>query len=578
MNRSSKNAASFTDPWAFLSPVVPPRRGLALPMVLGILHTLASLSVAWLMSETVQQAVLLGAEPAPSRTPPRDILGWPLPSPPYDLWLTAVTLLCVIIIRDLVGRAREGHLTRWQQRHLRELRVSTVRRLVSMDVPPRGDRADLVNRVGRDLIQYELAMHPGATALAQNALTGLALGAMAIRTDAIATLGWASVVSLTALGLWRHRRGLVAIQHRWVRDNARFDQWILAAVGGRDLFRLSLGHPWHRLTTEARAEDVATSKTRSRMHMATASVLASLGATLGLATACAIHMRSEPSAHLTLPTLVVTLGWLTRLASSAATHVQGIVQGRVAWDRCMEILRNANPDDRIHNVRAAEPAPSTGQRLKAHNITFAFPGQAPVISGLCFHTSPSAATVVVGPNGTGKTTLLRLCAGLLQSPSGTWSDGATQLSAAERRQRTTWIPHDPTIFPATLWTNVTLADQTSHRDKDHLTKAWCERLGIDRIARKLPDGYDTVLDRDLSVPLSFGERRRVSIARALVTGRPWILWDEPFAGMDPGWRDMISALVQELCTTHLVLLSSHVAQSLPGAHVVPLPSTTEHEN
>ena len=143
---------------------------------------------------------------------------------------------------------------------------------------------------------------------------------------------------------------------------------------------------------------------------------------------------------------------------------------------------------------------------------------------------------VVGPNGSGKSTLLAVLARHLDPASGTYT---TTTSAGERdvltepldeaRGRIAVVDDEPHVLATTLRNNLTLArpDATDAEGLDAL-----ERAGLGQFVASLPDGLDTVLGSG-GRGVSGGERARLAIARAHLSGRPVILLDEPVAHLDP---------------------------------------------
>jgi NitT/TauT family transport system ATP-binding protein len=145
--------------------------------------------------------------------------------------------------------------------------------------------------------------------------------------------------------------------------------------------------------------------------------------------------------------------------------------------------------------------------------------------------SPHEIVVMVGPSGVGKTTVLRLAAGLERPAAGNLTNSFT---------RTCVVFQEPRLLPwANARDNVALAAErgglarTQRRDR---AERWLRRLGFDRSdMAKHP------------LQLSGGMQARVAIARALVTEPDFVLMDEPFAALDLPRRRDLQALTRSLC-------------------------------
>jgi molybdate transport system ATP-binding protein len=143
------------------------------------------------------------------------------------------------------------------------------------------------------------------------------------------------------------------------------------------------------------------------------------------------------------------------------------------------------------------------------------------------------ATLVVGPSGAGKSPLLELVAGLVRPRAGIVAldgrlldDGARGVHLPPPRRGVGWVPQEGALFP--------------HLDvRGNLFYGARRAVGGDPAAVLETLELGVLLDRDVRT-LSGGERRRVAIGRALLSGARLLLVDEPFAGLDRGRRERVA--------------------------------------
>ena len=181
-----------------------------------------------------------------------------------------------------------------------------------------------------------------------------------------------------------------------------------------------------------------------------------------------------------------------------------------------------------------------------------------LFEGLDFRVGAGQTLALEGANGAGKTSLLRLIAGFLNPQAGrlTFHTQAGDVSDAEERgQWIGWLGHQDGLKP-----QLTVAEQLTffarlYRSVSDLP-AVLEDVGLKRQA-DLPCRY-----------LSAGQKRRLALARLVVSGRPLWLLDEPFAALDLNGQDLISRLMAMHCAAGgLVIAATHDPL---GAHTTSL--------
>lgn len=182
--------------------------------------------------------------------------------------------------------------------------------------------------------------------------------------------------------------------------------------------------------------------------------------------------------------------------------------------------------------------------LRVAGLRFQPNGRA-VLDGLDLELSGEGISVILGPNGTGKTLLLRLLAGLLPAHGGTitWGD------AAQPAGRMAMVFQQPMLLRLSVFTNVEFAlrpQALSAAERRAWTNEVLARVGLAHRAR------------DCARLLSGGERQRLALARAWVMRPRLLLLDEPTASLDPSATEAVERIIREIRTDGAkVLMTTH---------------------
>ncbi|WP_380786996.1 ABC transporter ATP-binding protein [Sphingomonas sp. R86521] len=181
--------------------------------------------------------------------------------------------------------------------------------------------------------------------------------------------------------------------------------------------------------------------------------------------------------------------------------------------------------------------------IAAHALSVSLAGTR-VVDDISMALEGGALVGIVGPNGAGKSTLARALLGLLTPDSGSVTiDGedVAALSSAALATRVAYLPQDHAVhWPLSVERLVGLGRLPHLGPFSRITPA--DQTAIDAAMR---DTGTTHLAGRTATELSGGERARVMLARALATGAPALIADEPLTSLDPGHQLEVMALLQD---------------------------------
>ena len=222
---------------------------------------------------------------------------------------------------------------------------------------------------------------------------------------------------------------------------------------------------------------------------------------------------------------------------------------------------------------SSEPA------LDFSNVWLGFE-EGPILRGLSFSVQPRETLILLGETGTGKTLTLKMAAGLLCPDSGTVRALGLDITGKPERELLEFRRQVGFVFQeGALFDSLTVGENVAYRlEEDHVSE---EEIGprVGEVLRFVELEHTVDL---LPSELSGGMRRRVSIARALITRPPIVLYDSPTAGLDPITSQTIITLILRLRDVYGVtaLLATHRLQdgfALANFHFDPATRTVRRE-
>jgi ATP-binding cassette, subfamily C, bacterial exporter for protease/lipase len=239
---------------------------------------------------------------------------------------------------------------------------------------------------------------------------------------------------------------------------------------------------------------------------------------------------------------------------------RSFISARTAY-RNLECLFVAAGAPAAEAVRLPRPE----GRLALENVHYLVPqSRDPILKNISFHLEPGQTCAIIGPSGSGKSSLCRLVVGTWNPSHGHVRLDGAEVSAWEPEdlgQYLGYLPQQVELFPGTVAENIARL-----REVDSAEVIGAAKLaGVHELVLRLPDGYQTDVGLHGS-RISLGQRQRLGLARALFGDPSLIVLDEPNSNLDSeGDQALMKALVhlkERGCT---VLLVTHQAAALQTA-------------
>ncbi|CAK6693513.1 putative ABC transporter ATP-binding protein [Cyanobium usitatum str. Tous] len=248
------------------------------------------------------------------------------------------------------------------------------------------------------------------------------------------------------------------------------------------------------------------------------------------------------------------------------TQIQG---GLTAVERIGELLEQPiEIADLPATERSAAAIQSGSKRASAgevifDNVSFAYREDDPILTDLSFRIAPGEHVALVGPTGSGKTTVIRLLCRLYEPQRGRiLLDGIDirQLPITTLRQRLGVVLQDTFLFSGNVADNLRLDAPISSEALHQI----CAELGLEPLLQRLPDGLATEL-RERGGNLSSGERQLLSVARVAIRDPSVLVMDEATAFMDPSTEATLQRDLSRLLQQRTAIVIAHRLATVEAA-------------
>ena len=189
------------------------------------------------------------------------------------------------------------------------------------------------------------------------------------------------------------------------------------------------------------------------------------------------------------------------------------------------------------------------------NVSFHYRSDEPILRNLSFRIAPGEHVALVGPTGSGKTTVIRLLCRLYEPQQGRiLLDGRDirSIPISDLRRQLGVVLQDTFLFSGNVADNLRLNAVIS----DEKLRGICRDLGLDALLQRLPSGLDTVL-RERGGNLSSGERQLLAVARVAIRNPTVLVMDEATAFMDPATEATLQRDLDRLLQKRTAVVIAH---------------------
>ncbi|WP_265458525.1 ABC transporter ATP-binding protein [Enterococcus sp. HY326] len=248
---------------------------------------------------------------------------------------------------------------------------------------------------------------------------------------------------------------------------------------------------------------------------------------------------------------------ITQIASLMNT-----IQSTVASaERVFEVLDEAEMDNEPSNLPVEKDSP---YKVRFEHVQFGYSENEPLMTDFSLDVEPGEMVAIVGPTGAGKTTMINLLERFYDVKGGSVRfDGVDtrDMKREELREHLSMVLQDTWLFTGSIKDNIKYGNEDA-TEEQVLTAA--KAAHVDDFVRKLPDGYDTILNEDAS-NISQGQRQLITIARAFLANPDVLILDEATSSVDTRTEVLIQRAMSRLLENRTSFVVAHRLSTIRDA-------------
>ena len=292
-------------------------------------------------------------------------------------------------------------------------------------------------------------------------------------------------------------------------------------------------------------------------------VIVAVGTCLVLGYGARLALAGDLSAGV-LIVFLLYLGKMYKPMRDLSKMTDTVSKAIVGYERIQEVL---DIDSRVRDMPGARPAPKLKGRITFDHVSFSYDDGKQVLSDVSFTIEAGQVAAIVGPSGTGKTTLVSLIPRFYDPAGGSVTIDGTDVRRYRLksvRDQISFVLQDTLLFRATIWENIAYGRPDA---SPAAIRRAAELANASEFIDAMPDGYDTMVG-ERGMTLSGGQRQRIAIARAIVRDTPILILDEPTAGLDAGSEQSVIGALDALMKGRTSVVIAHHLGTIQHADVI----------
>lgn len=486
---------------------------------------------------------------------------------PHQILLFACISVGLIALLDAVCTYSEKYITtsvgQWVTHDLRRTLYAHVQRL-SLAYHEHRQTGDLISRVTSDIDSVQSFIVSGLLSILVDILTLVGMIGVMLYINWRFTLVALAVVPILFAIIYSYTRRVKKASREVRKHEGRLLSVVQEVLGSIRVVKAFARENYEVQRLEGESLETVEAALRARALKARLVPIVTLVTSAGVCAVLYFGGNSALRNGLSAGSIVLFLSYIAKMykpMQDISKIMDSYSRAAVGYERIQEVI---GTDDQMRDAPDARRAPAFRGRIDFEHVEFSYTAGQQVLFDINLHIEPGTCVALVGPTGSGKTTIANMVARFYDPSAGCVKiDGIDirTLTQKSLRDQMSFVLQDTVLFSGSIWDNIAYGKpEASYRE----IAAAAEAANAREFIEKLPGKFNTEVG-ERGVTLSGGERQRIAIARAIIRKSPILILDEPSSGLDAASEQLVFEALDRLMAGRTALVIAHRLSTIRNA-------------
>ena len=478
---------------------------------------------------------------------------------PHQILLFACIAVMVIAIVDAFCSYWEKYTTtsvgQWVTHDLRRMLYAQVQRL-SLSYHDTSQTGDLISRVTTDIDSIQTFIVSGLLSILVDIATIIGMICVLFYLSWQLTLIALAVVPILFAIVYTYTRKVKKASREVRKQEGKMISLVQEVLGSIRVVKAFSREEYELHRLEGESLETVEASLRARTLKAKLVPIVNIVTALGTGLVLYFGGNLALDSDMTGGKIYIFIAYIASMykpMQDISKIMDSYSKADIGYERIKEVIGNTAE---MRDVPGAIALPQVQGLIKFEDVTFSYDGEHEILHDVTLTVNPGETVALVGPTGSGKTTIVNLVARFYEPSSGHVSLDGIDVSKVQQkslRDQISFVLQDTVLFSGSIWDNIAYGrPEATHAE----IVAAADAANATEFIEKLPKKYDTVVG-ERGILLSGGQRQRIAIARAMVRDSRVLILDEPTSALDANTEHLVFEALDRLMEGKTTVVIAH---------------------